>query len=252
MRPNRIREKWAAGEAVINGWLAIPHSLSAETMAHQGWDSVTIDMQHGLIDYEGALSLLLAISTTNAVPLVRAAWLDEGMLMKMLDAGAYGIICPMIETAADAERFVRATRYPPRGNRSYGPIRGLLYGGSDYAQHADETLVRFAMIETRAAIDNVDAILAVDGVDAVYIGPADLSLALGESPKFDQEAPVVLEAIDHILARARAAGKPAGIHNGTAAYAKRMLDKGFQFVTIGSDARFIAAAAAQALAVVRG
>lgn len=252
MRPNRIRQKWAAGEPVINGWLAIPHSLSAETMAHQGWDSVTIDMQHGLVDYEGALSLLTAISTTDAVPLVRAGWLDEGMLMKVLDAGAYGIICPMIETAADAERFVRATRYPPRGNRSYGPIRGLLYGGADYAQHADETLVRFAMIETRAAIDNVDAILAVDGVDAVYIGPADLSLALGESPKFDQEAPVVLEAIDHILARARAAGKPAGIHNGTAAYAKRMIDKGFQFVTIGSDARFIAAAAAQALATVRG
>jgi len=248
MRPNAIREKWKKNEAVVNGWLAIPHAFSAETMAHQGWDSLTIDMQHGAIGYESAFNLLTAISTTSCAPVVRVPWLDPAMLMKVLDAGAYGVICPMINSAAEAELFVGATTYPPRGERSFGPIRGLLYGGADYPSAADDTIVRFAMIETRAALDNLDAILAVDGLDAVYVGPADLSRALGCEPRFDPDAPVVVEAIDYILARARVAGKPAGIHNGSASYAAKMVNKGFGFVTIGSDARFIAAGSRAALA----
>jgi 4-hydroxy-2-oxoheptanedioate aldolase len=241
MRANPIRGKWQRGETVVNGWIAIPHPFVAETMAHQGWDSLTIDMQHGAVDYQDAFHLLTAISTTQCAPVVRVPWLDPATLMKVLDAGAYGVICPMINSADEAERFVSATTYPPRGERSFGPIRGFLYGGPDYPTQADDTIVRFAMIETQAALDNLDAILAVDGLDAIYVGPADLSRALGCEARFDQEAPVVLEAIDYILARAKAAGKPAGIHNGTAPYARRMVDKGYNFVTIGSDARFIAA-----------
>jgi 4-hydroxy-2-oxoheptanedioate aldolase len=243
VRPNRLREIWSKDEAVLNGWIAIPHPFSAETMAHQGWDSLTVDMQHGVIDYQGALNVLTAISTTPTVPIVRVPWLEPGILMKMLDAGAYGIICPMINTVADAELLVRATTYPPRGDRSFGPIRALLYGGADYPKHADETIVRFAMIETKAALDNLKDILRVDGLDAVYVGPADLSNALGCTPKFDQDEQPVVEAIDFIVAEARAAGKIAGIHNGTPAYAKRMIEKGFRFVTIASDARLMAAGA---------
>jgi 4-hydroxy-2-oxoheptanedioate aldolase len=212
-------------------------------MAHAGWDSLTIDMQHGVIDYAAAVEMLTAISTTQTVPIVRVPWLDPGILMKMLDAGAYGVICPMINSRADAELLVSATHYQPRGTRSYGPARAVLYGGADYARYADDTIVVFAMIETRAALDNLDAILSVPGLDAIYIGPADLSLALGCKPGFDEVEPTVADAIDAILAAARRHGVVAGIHNGVAEAAIRRLGQGFQFVTVGSDARLMAAGA---------
>ena len=215
MRENRIRTIWKAGGAVVNGWLAIPNAFSAETMAHQGWDSLTIDLQHGVVDYQAAVNMLTAISTTNTVPVVRVPWLEPGILMKTLDAGAYAVICPMVNTRADAELLVAATHYQPRGTRSFGPVRALLYGGADYPKHANDTIVVFAMIETKQALDNLDEILSVKGLDAVYIGPSDLSLALGCTPTFDDVDKPVVEAIDHILARAKAHGLVAGIHNGT-------------------------------------
>jgi 4-hydroxy-2-oxoheptanedioate aldolase len=141
MRENRIRSLWSQGEAAVNGWLAIPSAFSAETMAHAGWDSLTIDMQHGVIDYQAAVNMLTAISTTPTVPIVRVPWLDPGIIMKMLDAGAYGVICPMVNTREDAEKLVAATHYPPRGTRSFGPIRALLYAGADYARHANDTVI---------------------------------------------------------------------------------------------------------------
>jgi 4-hydroxy-2-oxoheptanedioate aldolase len=251
MRENRLRSAWQAGGAIVNGWLAIPTAFSAETMAHQGWDSLTIDMQHGVIDYQAAVNMLTAISTTQTVPVVRVPWLDPGILMKMLDAGAYALICPMVNTREDAERLVAATHYPPMGNRSMGPIRATLYGGADYQPKANETIVVFAMIETRQALDNLDAILSVPGLDAVYIGPADLSLALGCTPQFDDVEPPVAEAIDHILARAKARGVVAGIHNGSPEAALKRIAKGFQFVTIASDARLMAAGSQQVLGKMR-
>lgn len=251
MRENLIRSKWAKGEAVVNGWLAIPSAFSAETMAHAGWDSLTLDMQHGVIDYQAAALMLAAISTTSTMPIVRAPWLDPGIIMKMLDAGAYGIICPMVNTAADAATLVSAMRYPPRGSRSFGPIRALLYAGPDYAREANATVIPFAMIETRQALDNLDEILAVDGLDAIYVGPADLSLALGCTPRFDQDEPEVVEAIDLIVRKAKEHGVVAGIHNGTPAYALKMIEKGFQLVTIASDARLMAAGAQAAVAQMR-
>lgn len=251
MRENRLRQTWKQGGAIVNGWLAIPSAFSAETMAHQGWDSLTIDMQHGVIDYQAAVNMLTAISTTQTVPVVRVPWLEPGILMKMLDAGAYALICPMVNTREDAERLVAATHYPPMGNRSMGPIRATLYGGADYQPKANETIVVFAMIETRQALDNLDAILSVKGLDAVYIGPADLSLALGCTPQFDDVEPPVAEAIDHILARAKAHGVVAGIHNGSPEAAMKRIAKGFQFVTIGSDARLMAAGSQQVLAKMR-
>ena len=148
MRENRIRTLWREDKAVVNGWLAIPSTFSAETMAHQGWDSLTVDMQHGVVDYQMAVNMLTAVSTTNTVPMVRVPWLDPGIIMKSLDAGAYAVICPMINTRAEAEKLVSYVRYAPRGVRSFGPIRAFLYGGADYPTHANDTVIPFAMIET--------------------------------------------------------------------------------------------------------
>jgi 4-hydroxy-2-oxoheptanedioate aldolase len=251
MRENRIRTLWKADKPVVNGWLAIPNVFSAETMAHAGWDSLTVDMQHGVVDYQAALGMLTAISTTATIPLVRVPWLDSGIIMKMLDAGAYGVICPMINTKAEAEKLVSAMRYPPKGLRSFGPIRAFLYAGADYPLHANDTVLAIAMIETRQALDNLDEIMSVEGLDAVYIGPNDLSLALGRSPKLDQDDPIVVEAIDRILSSATRHGLAAGIHNGTTAYALKMIEKGFRFVTVGSDSRFMAAGAQQTVAAMR-
>jgi 4-hydroxy-2-oxoheptanedioate aldolase len=251
MRENRLRTLWKSGGAAINGWLAIPNGFSAETMAHQGWDSLTIDLQHGVVDYASMIPMLQAISTTDTVPVVRVPWLDPAALMKTLDAGAYGVICPMINTADEARRLVAYTHYAPRGTRSFGPVRALLYGGADYPAHANDTIVTFAMIETAQALDNLDAIMSVEGLDAVYIGPSDLSLALGCRPVFDDVDPPVAQAIDHILARARAHGLVAGIHNGTPEGALARIAKGFQFVTVSSDARLMAAGSQQVLAKMR-
>ena len=251
MRENRLRTMWQADQAVLNGWLAIGNSFSAETMAHQGFDSLTIDLQHGMIDPAAMVTMLQAISTTATVPVVRVPWLEPGIVMKTLDAGAYGVICPMVNTREDAQRLVAYTHYAPRGSRSFGPVRALLYGGPDYAQQANETIVTFAMIETAQALDNLDAILSVEGLDAIYIGPSDLSLALGCRPVFDDVDPPVAQAIDHILTRAKAHGVVAGIHNGMPEVALARIAKGFRFTTVGSDARLMAAGAQQVLATMR-
>ena len=252
MRANKLKEIWAKGDAVVNGWLSIPSGFSAEVMSHQGFDSLTIDMQHGVVDYQVAVSMLQGISTTGVVPLARVPWSDPARIMKILDAGAYGVICPMISTREDAQKLVAYSHYAPQGTRSFGPIRASLYGGADYPTHANDTIVVFAMIETAQALDNLDAILSVEGLDAIYIGPSDLSLALGCKPSFDEPEPKAVEAIDHILARAKAHGVTAGIHNGEAKVAKARSEKGFRFVTVMSDTRFMVAGAQAALKVMRG
>ena len=252
MRENRLRTLWAQDQAVVNGWLAVPSSFSAEVMAHQGWDSLTIDLQHGVVDYQAMVGMLQAISGTPTVPVVRVPWLEPGILMKTLDAGAYGVICPMVNTREDAQRFVAWTSYAPRGTRSFGPVRALYYGGADYPSQANDTLVRFAMIETAQALDNLDAILSVEGLDAIYIGPSDLSLSLGCRPVFDDVDPKAAQAIAHIVERAQAHGIRAGIHNGRADVARARIAMGYRFVTIGSDARLLAAASQEILGAMRG
>ena len=251
MRENRLRTMWQNDQAAVNGWLAIANSFSAEVMAHQGWDTLTIDLQHGVIDYPAMVTMLQAIGNTATVPIVRVPWLEPGIIMKSLDAGAYGIICPMVNTREDAQKFVAWSSYAPMGTRSFGPIRALMVGGADYPQHANKTIVRFAMIETAQALENLDAIMSVEGLDAIYIGPSDLSLALGCRPVFDDVDPPVAQAIDHILERATAHGLKAGVHNGIAEGALARVAKGFRFVTIGSDARLLAAGAQQILGKMR-
>ena len=155
------------GKPIINGWLQIPSSFSAEVMSHQGWDSLTIDMQHGVIDYPNALQMLQAISTTDVTPLARVNWNEPGQIMKILDAGCYGVICPMVSNKSEAEKFVQACMYPPKGYRSYGPVRGLIYGGVDYGDHANDEILKIAMIETKEALDKLDEIMGTKGIDGI-------------------------------------------------------------------------------------
>jgi 4-hydroxy-2-oxoheptanedioate aldolase len=208
-------------------------------------------LQHGLVDYQAMVPMLQAISTTQTTPMVRVPWLEPGIVMKALDAGAHGLICPMISTREDAQRFVAYTRYAPTGMRSYGPLRAMLVDGDDYAEFADEEIVRFAMIETAGALDHLDAILSVEGLDAIYIGPSDLSLALGCRPSLDEVAPPVAQAIQHILERSQYFGLVAGIHAGSPAGALRRAASGFKLVTAGSDASFIAHGAQAAVSAMR-
>jgi len=251
MRENRLKRLWAEDGAALGGWLTIPASLSAEYLAHAGLDWLCIDMQHGSIDYQVAVTMLQAISTTSVIPLARVPWNDPAVLMKSLDAGVYGVICPMINSRAEAEALVRACKYPPRGYRSFGPVRASIYAGTDYSDHANDDLVVMPMIETAEALKNLDDILSVPGVDAVYVGPADLSLALGCKPRLDQTDAPVVEAQLRIVEACKRHDVVAGIHNATAAYALKMMAVGYQFVTLASDTRFLAARAAEEVTIVR-
>jgi 4-hydroxy-2-oxoheptanedioate aldolase len=251
VRENAVRSIWARGGAVVNGWLSIPSSFSAEVMAHQGYDSLVIDMQHGVVDYQTAVTMLQAISTTPAVPLARVPWNDPAHLMKILDAGVYGVICPMVNTGAQAEALVRACKYPPRGIRSFGPTRAAIYAGGDYAERANDELLVFAMVETVEALENLDDILTTPGVDAAYVGPADLSLSMGKRPGLDWTDPEMVEAQKTIAAACKRHGVVAGIHTGSVEYALKMIEDGYRFVTLASDSRMLAQRAAADVAAVR-
>tara|TARA_B100001121_G_scaffold240850_1_gene214913 strand:+ start:248 stop:1036 length:789 start_codon:yes stop_codon:yes gene_type:complete len=253
MRKNKLKELFKTGKPIINSWLSIPSSFSAESMAQQSWDSLTIDMQHGLIDYSSAVNMLQAISTTDITPMARVNWNEPGQIMKILDAGCYGVICPMVSNRKEAEKFVQACQYPPKGYRSFGPIRASIYGGSDYAKHADNEILKLAMIETKEALEKLDEILDTPHLDGVYIGPADLSLAVGEEPGFDKpEDTKAYKEILRVLDAAKKRKLIAGLHNGTPEYAQKMLDKGFNLVTVGSDSRYITAGAKTDLEKLKG
>ena len=227
MRKNKLKELFKEGKPIINSWLAVPSSFSAEVMAQQGWDSLTIDMQHGLIDYTNAVSILQAISTTETMSMARVNWNEPGQIMKILDAGCYGIICPMVSNRKEAENFIQACQYPPNGYRSFGPIRASIYGGDDYVKHADQEILKLAMIETKEALEKLDEILDTPNLDGIYIGPADLSLAVGEEPGFDKpESTKAYKEILRILDAAKKRNLLAGLHNGTAEYAQKMIKKG--------------------------
>ena len=250
MKVNRVQEVWKNSQTAIGGWLSIPNGYSAEIMTHQGWDVLTIDMQHGLVDASALVTMLTAISTTEVTPFVRVPWLEPGIIMKVLDSGSYGVICPMINTREDAERLVSYCRYAPQGTRSFGPGRSILYAGEDYAQNANKIILTFAMIETQKALDNLDAIVAVEGLDAVFIGPSDLGLSLGYVPG-NYEEPVLLEAINSILKTAHKQGIRAGIYTFNAVFANRMIELGFDYVVVSSDARLMVAQAQQVMADLR-
>lgn len=247
-----MKRLWQQGRPALGGWLTIPSSFSAEIFAHAGFDWVCIDMQHGLIDYAAAVHLLQAISTTPATPVVRVPWNEPGIIMKALDAGAMGVIVPMVNSRAEAEAAVAACRYAPRGMRSYGPVRAVYYAGRDYFTHADQEVACILMIETKEALQNLEGILSVPGVDAAYVGPADLSVSLGLPPASDHDDPAFTEAIASVLDACRRLRVVPGAHAGSPATARKRLQQGFLLVEMCDDASVLARTAAADLRAVRG
>ncbi len=239
MRRNTLRDLHQAGQPIINAWLSIPSAYAAEVVAQQDFDAATVDMQHGMMGFSEAVAMLQAISTTRAIPMVRPSGLDAPQIMRLLDAGAYGVICPMISTRAEAEALVSACRYPPAGRRSFGPSRGLLYGGTDYFTHANDEILVFAMIETREALTNLDAILETPGLDGIYVGPNDLAIELGCAPKAEHDDKTVVSAVERARAATAARGLIAGIFCSDGAAARARLQEGFRLVTPGNDAAML-------------
>jgi 4-hydroxy-2-oxoheptanedioate aldolase len=223
----------------------------AEVLSHCGYDAVTVDLQHGMFGVDRAIQLLQAVSAGPAVPLARCGEVNPAQIGKLLDAGAYGIICPAVDTAEQAAAFVRACRYPPSGARSYGPSRGLLYGGADYVDHADDTILTLAMAESADALANLDAILDVPGLDGIFVGPNDLALSLGERPGVPL-AESVGSAMHRAAAAARASGRLAGAFCPDPALARHLVEAGYQLIAPGNDVSVLRQAAAERIALVRG
>ena len=234
---NNLLKIWDENKPVVNTWLSIPNSFTAEAFGKMGWDAITIDMQHGQTDYSTSIGMLQALSSSPSTPMVRVPWAEPGIIMRMLDLGVLGIIAPMINSKEDCEKFVSYCYYPPIGQRSFGPMRAQLVHGSDYFEKANKNILSFAMIETKEAVDNLNEILSVPNLTGVYIGPADMSSSYGMQPKFDVKEDPVYSNIKLIAKKANEHGKIAGIHNGTTKYAKEMIDLGFKLVTISSDFR---------------
>ncbi len=251
MIANKLKALWADGKPTINGWCSIGNPFTAEFMAAQGFDSITIDMQHGALDYSNLLPMFQAMRASGACLMARVPWNEPGIIMKALDAGAYGIICPMVNTAEDAARFVSCMRYPPLGQRSFGPTRVSFAAGANYAGEANDNMLAFAMIETADGMANLEAIAATPGLDGIYVGPADLTLSLTQGrlpPGFDREEPEMIAALQTILAACKKNGIRAALHCGTPEYAARAIGWGFDMTTVGGDSRFLAAAAGAAVA----
>lgn len=249
---NKLKQRWKAGKAAVNGWLAIPSGFTAEVMAQAGWDSVTVDMQHGVQDYISMVACFQSMQSHPVTPMVRVPWNEPGIIGKALDGGAYGIICPMVNTKAEAEALVAACRYPPKGKRSNGPIRAAMYGvASAYQKTANDEILCIPMIETQEALDNLETILDVPGIDGIYVGPSDLGFSLGLEPKLDREEPEVLKIYERLVKETTKRGIFPGIHCGSAAYAARAIGMGFRLVTIMNDSGLMLTAAREAVQTTR-
>ncbi|MGQ0673518.1 MAG: HpcH/HpaI aldolase family protein [Hyphomicrobium sp.] len=251
MRSNLVKALVGEGKRVLNAWCSIGSSHVAEALAHQGFDSVTIDLQHGAIGSEQAFHMLQGISTSPAMPMARVPCNEPGIIAKLLDAGAYGLICPMVNSRRDAEAFVGAGRYPPAGTRSYGPNRVTYFAGADYWQQANREVLLLAQIETAEAVGNLDAILSVPGLDGIYVGPGDLSLSLGARPSMAPDDPRVLGAMRTALDGALAKGLIAGVHTDGAATALARYREGFHLCSTPTDMRLLLDAARGLVAAVK-
>ncbi|CAN7499532.1 aldolase/citrate lyase family protein [Rhizobium sp. LjRoot30] len=250
MKKNKLKQIWSEGRPVLHGWLSIASPFVAEIMAAQDYDAISIDIQHGAVDYKDVLAMFQAMRASDKVLMARVPWLDPSWISKVLDAGAYGIICPMINTRAQAEQFVRYMRYPPLGERSFGPTRAVYAAGANYPAEANDEILAFAMIETAEAMENLEEIASTPGLNGIYVGPADLSFSLSKGklmPAFDREEPEVIEAIKRIKDTCHRNGIKAALHCGTAEYAARAIEWGFDMTTVSGDSRLIAAAAAESV-----
>lgn len=247
MRENKMLATWRAGGQTVGCWLSLANAHTAEVMASLDFDWICVDLQHGLLSYDDLKYMLPAISTGDATPIVRVPWNEPYEIMKALDAGAYGVIVPMVNNREEAEQAVSACRYPPDGLRSFGPIRGALYGGRGYTDEANGQIACIAMVETAEGLDNLDEIASTPGLDAIYIGPADLAYAIGLKPgQFDE--PKHQETVLKILAACRDHGIAAGIHTDGLKRTQQRLEQGFNFAALDTDVSFMRRMAASELA----
>jgi 4-hydroxy-2-oxoheptanedioate aldolase len=245
-----LRECWSAGRPTMGAWLTLPTTVSAEAAGRTGFDYVCVDTQHGANDYQGAVAMIQAVLFGGSRAVVRVPWNEPGIIGKMLDAGAEGVIVPMVNTVSEAEAVVHACRYPPLGSRSHGPVMAGMRRG-DYAATANARVAVIPMIETREALDNIDDVLAVEGIDAIYVGPADLSLSLGLPPGNNDDRAEFTEALEVIAGACKRAGVTAGIHS-TGALAARRLELGFRMITVAGDLLAMRTQLGSELAAARG
>jgi 4-hydroxy-2-oxoheptanedioate aldolase len=251
VRDNTLKQKWQQNDVTLGLWLATVDRIAAEHLGSIDFDYINIDLQHGLADYTQALGALQAMQRAEATPTVRVPWNEPGIIGKVLDAGAMGVIIPMVNSVAEAEQAVAACRYAPAGSRSFGPARAAMALGPNYASEANDSIACIPMIETVQAVENVDAILDVPGIDAVYVGPADLSITLGLPPASDQEAQSFNDALATVVAACNARGITPGIHS-TQALASKRIEQGFKMITVTSDLLSMLSGAKAALATARG
>jgi 4-hydroxy-2-oxoheptanedioate aldolase len=248
MRPNKLRERWARREVASCLWIDLGWGASVEALAKLPYDAFTLDLQHSLIDRGTAVHMLQAISLGDGVPLVRVTQNDPAEIGFVLDAGAYGVICPQIETAEDCRRFVDACHYAPQGTRSWGPTRGLLYGGADYFASYKEQIVTVALIETIKGVRNMREIAATPGLDMIYVGPNDLTIDYGGQPTYIASDPRVLKAMESSIEIAHEHSKVAGTYAGSVDVARAAIAKGYDLVSVGYAAKLMFKAAAEVLA----
>jgi 4-hydroxy-2-oxoheptanedioate aldolase len=242
---HRVQEAWSAGRPARNAWLTIPDAYFAEMVASRGrFEAVTLDLQHGLFDRRAAVGAIRAIGAQGAAPLIRLPGADAALAGFLLDAGAVGLICPMVESPTDAEAFVAACRYPPKGRRSFGPTRAGLARDAEPLLQAEHVLA-FAMIETRRGLDATETLAAVDGLDGLFVGPGDLGLSLGLGPGQDREEPEIRNALQRVLEACKHAEKRCAVHAGSARYALKMAALGFDLVTAWVDAVAISSTLAE-------
>jgi 4-hydroxy-2-oxoheptanedioate aldolase len=236
-----LTSRWRAGEVTLGAWCMIPGALTAEALARNGFDWLLIDMQHGCMDYETALAMIRAVDLTPAAPIVRVPWNDPGIIGRMLDAGAIGVVIPMIQTPDDARRGVEACLYPPAGRRSFGPVRVGLRDGPGYFREANDRVAVIPMIETVEALEAVEDIAATPGVDAVFVGPFDLSVALGLPPGDNDGKPAFDAALQRIAAAARGADVAMAVLS-NAKVAPLRIRQGFQMISVTTDISALQAA----------
>jgi len=251
MKQNQVLAARAAGRPALNGWITFAAQFSAEIMVRAGWDCATFDLQHGALSADQACDLIAALAGSPVTLMVRVPQLDPGLIARVLDAGAQGIVCPMVESREAAQQLVRAVRYPPLGCRSFGPARAQLLLGQDYAAQANAQVCVLAMIETARGVQHAPDIVSVEGLDGTYVGPSDLGLSLGLPPELESDAPSLVQARDCVLRATHARGRIAGIHCATPRRARQMAELGFDLVTLSADAKLLAEAAGRAVAAFR-
>ena len=247
MRKNKIKQMLTEKKPVVGGWLQLCSPMVAEHMAHVGYDYLVVDMEHSGLSISEARAMLQAIATTDTVPLVRTAWNDPAMIKCALDSGAYGVVIPMINTNEEAMKAVQACKYPTEGIRGMGGGRMLLYGGDDYFEHANEEILIIAMIEHIDAINKIDDIMSVPGVDVFYLGPRDLAGSMGLKPIVNNTDPKYLKALDHFLEAGKKHKVPMGIFADSPEAANQRIAEGFLFIGLGTDTIYLTRSARAAL-----